>query len=212
MINFDDIVNVSVEDGEIRYDLGDVRDDVGVAVGAAAWGIDGFVSMPNLPTDFECARAMHFTDGNEKLVLATKDDRYASKVGDLEPGDRAIVSAGNQRFLMKQGNESVTLYTERADGQPMMVTVSGEDEVVSLVNGGNFIEVSKDGITIGVSKGGWIRIDSDGVQLGGKTFAANTFGGILGIVPPGATSVTNGVASTVAGALVCPSWLIQNAS
>lgn len=209
LTNTADILNTTAIDGEVRYDVGDVRDDKGIGVEVAAFGVDGFVSMPNLPDSDGCARAIYIEDGDEKIIIGTVDARYADKVGTLEYGDRAIISKGAQRLLMKQGNESVTLYTERADGTPMMATLSKDDEIVSLFNGSNYIEISKDGITIAVKDGGWLRLDSEGVQVGGKTFAANTKGGVLGIVPPSATSVTNGIAATVAGGAVAPFWLVQ---
>jgi hypothetical protein len=181
-----DILNVSVDEGEVGYDLGDVRDAAGIAQEAVSWGIDGFISMPNLPTgNEESARAMYLVDGDDKIVIATKDSRNSDKVGTLEPGDRAIISAGAQRFLMKQGNESISLYTEnQATGSSMMVSLSGADGVATLVNGGSIVTMEDEKIVLAVNGGGYLEINKEGVFIQGKMFVATAGRGHFGVTPP----------------------------
>ncbi len=195
-----DILGTSVENGEAAYDLGDVRDDVGIAVEATSWGLDGFVSLPNDPADGECARALYLVDGDEKIVIGSKDARYSDKVGTLEAGDRAIVSAGNQRFLMKQGNESVTLYTVNQDtGNSMMVSLSGADGVNTMVNGNSVVTQEDEKIVLAVNGGGYLEINKDGVFIQGKMFVATAGRGHLGVEPPSTVAASQGIGLGVPG-------------
>lgn len=212
LTNTADILNASVEDGEVGYDLGDVRDDAGISVDSAPWGIDGFVSMPNLPTGTECARALYLVDGNEKVVIGTKDARWADKVGTLEPGDRAIVSKGEQRLLMKQGNESVVLYSKNQNKpteNSMMVSLCGKDGTVTIVNGGCLITMEDDGIMPSITltaKGlmgqSFIKITPTGIQLGGPFIMLAAPAGQIGQLAPGTVfdpkSTSNGIGYTAA--------------
>lgn len=204
-----DILNVSVEDGEVGYDLGDVRDAAGIAQEAVAWGIDGFISMPNLPTGKEeAARAMYLVDGNEKMVVATKDSRNSTKVGSLEPGDRAIISAGAQRFLMKQGNESITLYTENQDtGSSMLISASGADGTISLVNGNAMFSIEDERIVMAINGGSYLEINKDGVFFQSKTFIATAGKGHLGTddaLPAQGVGYAAG-----AGSLMSSTWTVS---
>lgn len=185
LFNWDDVLGSTADGGELRVDLGDIRDGVGIAAEAAVVGTDGFVARPNDAADGECARSLYFTDGDEKIIIGTVDARYADKVGTLEPGDRAIFSKGEQRILLKQSNESVSMYTvNKQTNSSMLISASGEDGTITIVNGNALITMEDDKIIMAINGGGYLEINKDGIALRGKSFYAQCGKGHLGLVPP----------------------------
>jgi len=204
MPNFDtsDILNLTTEDGEVRVDLGDIRTGKGISAESVTWGSDGFISVPNEPDNStkECARALYFDDGYERIVIGTYDARYAEQVGSLESGDRMIVSKGEQRLLAKQSNESITMYSKnQVTGSSMMVSVHGEDGAILIVNGKSSIQILDDKIVFNVANKSWIEIKEEGVVVGGGSCTLACPKGQIGapapgvILPPGAFSILYGV-------------------
>lgn len=211
-----DILGSDTEDGEVRLELGDVVTGVGTSTDTAMWGIDGFVSRPSDPDKDECARALYLVDGDEKIVVVSQDNRFSDKVGKLEAGDRAIVSKGEQRVLLKQTGEQVILYTvNQVVDLSMQVILDGANGVLTLSNGNAIVELKNDGISMSVSENGqmkgYLTVNKKGVQVGGDAFAANTGSGSLGLVggllPP---PPTNGLAHGVSGPVnvISTSWTV----
>lgn len=185
--NVADILATETADGEVRCNLGYSDSGKGIGAGEAMWfGSDGFVGRPNDPDEDGACMAWFFADGNDKRILAVRDNRWSDKVGELEPGDRAIISSGEARLLLKVGNDSITLYTEsQPDQQSMMVALSGEDGEITISCAGSWIKMSNDSIVMGV-KGGkaMLTIDENGVQVDGNQFRCATLSGHLGVISP----------------------------
>lgn len=214
LLGTDDVLNSTADGGELRVDLGDIRDGVGLAAEVVLWGTDGFVSRPNDPDDSakECARALYFVDGDERIVIGTVDARYASKVGTLEPGDRAIVGKGEQRLLVKEGNESVTMYSvNQSTNSSMLVSVSGEDGTITLVNGGAIFTIEDDKIIMAINGGGYLEVNKSGVAIRGASFVAQTASGHFGVEDPQTAKGASPpqLMSFATPAVVVPNWTIS---
>lgn len=163
-ISMADIVATEVEDGVVRATLGDSTDGSGIDREVAQWGVDGFISRPCDPDQDGAAQALFVTDGQEKRIIGTRDYRYADKVGELGPGDRAIVSACDAQLVLKRSEGALVLRAGDAT-----------------------VEIKPGSITLGIEGGGTLRIDAEGVHVSGTRFAANTtFGnlGVIGGLPP----------------------------
>lgn len=215
LFGYSDILATEAKTGEIRVNLGDSITGEGFDHNVPLWGTDGFVSRPADPDDKGAAQALYFADGNQKRVLATRDQRWSDKAGNLEPGDRAIVSNGPARVFVKRKSEAVTLYTENADQKPILAEVNGNKETITLlvVGGGgtSLLQMKPGQITLGVDGGGSIVIDKQGVHVFGPYFAANTGGGNLGTIagvvpPPGPNSILQG--PTGMAGIPNPKWTI----
>lgn len=221
-----DVFDSSCEKGEVRCSLGYRSQQVGTDDGACGWGPDGYLARPNvydataIPPDYGNAIALYLKDGNRKHVLGFHDARFSKQAGNLQPGDRAIVTKGEVRFLMKQATQTVSLYAvnEKVD-QSMMVSVGGKDGELLLLNGKAFLRMSTDvqgkaKITIGCGAAS-ITLKEDGtIQLDGANFIAATQRGCLGlmspqppIVPP---PVLNGIAYSAAGPVnaISANWTV----
>lgn len=215
LIGYADILASESDGGEVRSNLGDSITGEGIDKDLAHWGVDGFLSRPNDPDEDGAAQALFIVEGQEKRVIGTRDVRWAAKAGNLDPGDRAIVSNCAARVFLKQKSSSVAIYTEGPDGKPLLFEVNGKKGNATLVacsDGGTALLQMKPGeIILGVDGGGSIVIDKGGVHVFGPHFAANTAGGNLGVVgavapPPGANSILMGV-SGMAG-VPNPKWTI----
>lgn len=199
--NVADILATEVEAGEVRANIGFSETGKGVGASEGCWfGADGFIGRPNDPDDAGACMAWFFQDGNDRRVMAYRDNRFADKVGELEPGDRAIVSAGEARLLLKVGNDSITLYTEsQPDEQSMMVSLNGQDGKILISCAGSWIEIDNDGIRMG-AKGGkaMLTLDENGFQVDGNQCRLATKSGHLGVIAPqvappvGASSIVVG--------------------
>ena len=186
-------------DGQVRVNIGDAFTGKGFAADAPLWGLDGFVSRPNDPDADGAAQVLYLVDGDNKRAFASRDNRWASKAGNLAPGDRAIVSNCDARMFVKKERNAVTLYTvnEKDDGHSMLVDLAGKDGNLIILNGSAQIRMTKDSITLGVSGGGAIVIDKDGVQVLGAQAAINCSTVTIGLMggappPPGSSSACVG--------------------
>lgn len=178
-----DVLGSTATGGELRLNLGYVADGAGISSDATVWGPWGFVSRPAPPGDGFAARCWYSQDGNQKRVFGFLDLRFADRVGALAEGDSCIYTDGEARILVKQASDSVTLYTvNQTTDKSMMVTASGADGTLTLLNGNAFISVEDDKITLAVNGGGSLVIDADGVKVMGATFDCATGGGRLGVL------------------------------
>jgi len=211
-----DVLLSEVTNGEVRLNVGDKTEGLGEAVKVPHLGTDGFVSRPNDPDENGACIALVACEGNQKFSIGQCDNRYASKTGALEPGDRAIVSKGEARFLLKNADDALTLYTANADdgGTTQTIDLNGSTGTTLILNGKSFIEIKKDGISIVCGAAG-ITLSADGtIQMFGGHCAINTSGGNLGVIgvvppPPGITSIMCG--PTGLAAVPCKSWTINPA-
>ncbi len=186
-----DVMKSTAEKGEVRVGLGFLaQGGEGIDAGAVCLGPDGFISRPNGPDADKAALAFYLKDANRKYVLGIRDNRYAHLVGSLEPGDRAIVTDGQVRFLMKSAPEAINLYTvnKKLDAT-MMVDVNGEKGQLLLLNAKSFLRMSTDAagkckltIACGASS---ITLREDGtIQIDGCNLIAATQKGCLGLMSP----------------------------
>ncbi len=201
------------EEGVVRAQLGDVDSGVGLENDVALYGTDGFVSRPNDPDENGAAQASYAEDGNGLRATGTRDNRNASKAGALAPGDRAIVSNCEARFLLKKEQDAISIYTKSADDKPMLFEVSGSKGLVTLLavgDAGNALIQMKPGrIMLGIDGGGSIVIDKKGVHIFGSHFGCNTGSGNLGTivgVPPVAPA--NSVAYALGGLTASSKWTV----
>jgi hypothetical protein len=109
----------------------------------------------------------------------------------------------------------VTIYTEGADGKPILFDVNGSKGNVTLLASGStgsaLLQMQPDQIILGVDGGGSIVIDKTGVHVFGPHFAANTASGNLGVVaglppPTGTNSLLMG--PTGMAGVPSPSWTV----
>ncbi len=122
-----DILASNVVNGEVRINLGDLVDGIGIGADAGLWGVDGFVSRPNDPSDDGACQAIYSVSGNQKRVVATRDNRFSVQTGNLAEGDRAIVSDCAARFVLKKERGSLSFITtddNTNDGRAIYLTVS----------------------------------------------------------------------------------------
>lgn len=209
-----DVTASSMENGDVRVNLGDSLTNEGEAAESPWWcNGDGFVSRPNDPDDDGACEAIYKRHGNQKVCIAARDARYSEKAGELQPGDRAIVSRGEARFLLKAETDSVTLYTadQTNNDASMMVNLDGSTGTALLVVGRTYIEM-KDGKLVLSNGQASIVLDGANIQVFGSHTALNTKSGNLGVVgvappPPGASSLIAGV-SGMAG-IPSPGWTVS---
>jgi len=148
-----DILLSTAESGEIRVNLGNVATEEAIDTDVPVWGIDGFLSRPNDPSDNGAATAVYFHDGHQRRVIGTRDNRFSSQAGTLRPGDRMIVTDGPTRFYMKQAAQKVGVYTEAktkpaVGGSAMTVDVDGDTGNITIKRGGETVVLTEGGVTI----------------------------------------------------------------
>lgn len=202
-----DVMRSDVHAGEVRLNLGDTATAEGYDTEIAQWGVDGFVSRPNDPDALGAAQALYLFEGAEKRVIGTRDNRWASKAGELAAGDRAIVTNAAARVFLKRATNSVSIYTESADGDPILFDVNGGKGNLTILAAGGagnaVIQVAPGEIKLAISGGGAIVINDKGVHVFGAHFGCNTAGGNFGVIgavapPPGINSVLTGVSGPTA--------------
>ena len=198
VIDTADVLQSTVEDGEIRCTLGDSRSDYGYAQDCPVWGVDGFMSRPNDPSDTGAAQAFYINDANELSIIGTRDNRFAEKAATLKPGDRGILTDGEARlFLRKDG--TITLFSRTDDEQTeTQIEVDGKGGKLKLFCGTSWIEMDKESIILSAGKSS-IMIDKDGITLVGKHFAGNCSTGNLGTLNPLAVPLPGPAASLLFG-------------
>jgi len=180
-----DVLSSTADEGEVRCSLGYQSDGRGVDATSPFWGLDGFIARPNDPNDDGSAQALYLQDANRRYVLGVRDNRFASLVGSMDPGDRCIVTDGEARAMVKQVRDAVVLYTvNQPVDATMMVELSGQDGTLTMTNGRSFLVMKDDSITLGVGNA-QLSLHADGtVQIDGGTFVCATAGGQLGTMAP----------------------------
>ena len=194
-----DILTTTLHDsGEVRVNIGDAVTGVGVAADASLWASDGFIGRPLDADERGSAQCLYHVDGHQKRAIATKDNRYADKVAELDPGDRAIVSDCSARFFLKHGTNQVALYTEGGgdSANPMIVDLNGDESTITLSCGQGsdvgMIQIEPTKITIAAG-GACIVLDANMVALFADYFAANCGKGHLGVIGSIPPPVTNAI-------------------
>jgi hypothetical protein len=200
-----DVIASGVDEGEVRLNIGYTsRSNKGIGAGAPCWwGADGFVSVPNDPSDDGACMVWMVQDGNDKRILGYRDNRFADKLATLQPGDRGILTDGEARFIIRKGEDSVSLYSvDQSTDTDMIMTLNGKEGFGEMRVGATSIKVSNDKITMVVAGGKTIvTIDDQGFQVDGNTCRLATQSGHLGSLAPTIPAVPPpvGISSIVAG-------------
>lgn len=192
--------------GEIRINIGESFDGSGLASSAALWCADGFFGAPVEPDDDGACSVLYHVEGNQRRAIATKDNRFVDAYGQMEPGDRTIVSDSKARWLLKRSTDSITVYTQDADDNPVILSVDGsQGAIIAQVagDGGTAHFEMKSG-EVKISAGGTacIHIKGNEIILYGDLFWAATGRVVLGQVggappPIGTSSALYGVSGVL---------------
>lgn len=202
-----DILATEITGGEVRANLG--FSDTGKGIGASEpmwFGADGFISRPADPDDDGACMALYYAEGNDKRLISYRDNRFADKVGALEPGDRAIIGPSEARVFVKAADGSVSLYTaSKPDGgQTMLVNLNAETGEVTISCAGSWIKMKNDSIVMGVAGGkAMLTLDEKGLQVDGDSFRCATKSGHLGVLGPQAPPL-----APIASIIIGPSGIL----
>ena len=214
LLDIADVILSTVTNGDVRVNIGDSTTNAGVDASVPVFGTDGFVSRPNDADADGAATAIYGFFGDQKIVIGSRDRRYASKVGNLLPGDRAIVSKGNARFLLKNARDAVTLYTEaQSGGTSMLVSIDGQAGKVTAAHGLNKVEIGEKTIELSINGGPAIILDGNTNSITIRANTVNIDGGFvtLGLLPGGVRPTVLNVQSVlygVAGQVGVPSQTV----
>ena len=187
------IISSEAVAGEVRVKIGNpAATDGGEGEDAPVWGVDGFISRPNPPnSNGECALAMRAQLGYQKHIIATKDARFVDAVGQLNPGDRAVVTDADARWFLKRDESAVVSFTvNRKTDDSMICDINGKDGEIRIFNGtvGILMRNDDNGKSLILTTGATtILLDEDGMFINGAHLGCNTNGGnfgTLGPVPP----------------------------
>lgn len=202
-----DIVRSEMKNGSVTVAIGDAAKGTGVEAGALMFGPDGFIGRPNDADGDGAATAFYFFSGNRKVVLGTTDRRFASKAGALKPGDRAIVSSGEARILLKNEDDLIAIYSvKQSNGTSMGIFVDGSAGAIILSVGLTQIRIEEGKISHIVNGGPSIIADgtvpgASSIQMTAST--VNVDGGFvtLGLNSDGTRPVKFAVENVIIGAL-----------
>lgn len=175
-----DVLASDTSNGEVRCKLGDAAKGAGKSAEVPMYCSHGFIGVPDAPdADGGACQAFYAQDGDEQKIIGTRDNRLAEQVGALQEGDRAIVSKGEARVIVRKADDSIVLMTTNAStGHTMHVAIAGQSGAIQITVGGAVFQLTEDAagseIMLGVSGGGSILINKDGVTVLGPTFQAVT--------------------------------------
>lgn len=181
-----DVIATEAVDGEIRVTIGDQFHKWTWASDCPMYGADGFIGRPNLPENDGAAQALYLQDGDQRVVVGTKDNRWTSKVGDVQPGDRVIYSNSEARFFLKREDDAICLYsTSTPTGKSMIMSLDGKAGKGLMMVGGTSIEMDGTDINIIAGSGAAsIVIKGDGsICINGASLLANVGNVLLGSLP-----------------------------
>lgn len=183
-IDVADITLSEVVDGQVRVQLGDLATGTAIGQNYPQWGMSGFYSVPPAPDKDAAAQCVFIWDDNAKLILGVRDNRHSAFVGNMEPGDTAMVS-GNARIFGKAADGMVAMYSITPDNKSMLCSLDGSTGEINLNVNGTSITVADGRITLAAG-GTSLEIDSEGVQIHGPYIGLNSGGGNIGAAgPPG---------------------------
>jgi hypothetical protein len=201
-----DVLGSEVVGGEVRVKVGDKAENKGTGANCSVWGPDGFYACPNDPDDDGAAMAAWLVDGLKKRVIGMRDNRNAPKVGNMQPGDRMIVSRGEARFLLKADTDAISIYTKNQNApeaeSSIVITADGAAGTCQLINGKSFVSLERDKLLIGCGSA-VLEMSADGsVRLLGSTVWVGGGSTLLGVLPGGQAPVPG-----INSALIGPSAL-----
>jgi hypothetical protein len=116
-----DISASSANVGEIRCNLGDSVTGDGYAAECAIWGPPGFIGRPADPTTGTgggACQALYVVEGNQKRVVATRDNRITGALPQLKPGESMQYGPHAGQFIRCDFDGGISIYTTTEDGSP----------------------------------------------------------------------------------------------
>jgi len=190
-----DILGTKLENhGEYSCTLGELESGKGWAKGVPAGGFSGVVSIPDPPDETGACVANFIRDGNDTLIIGTRDLRYAERLGALPAGTRGFLTRGEARVLLNPETDSIFISTvnKKADLQQAIVLDATEGQTTHLC-GNTAITQTDEEITFVVNGGASLRLSKDGVFITGNVFVCCTatahIGDMGGGTPPPNTPV-----------------------
>lgn len=181
-IEIADVMLSAIVDGEVRVNIGDKVDGKGFGASIGYWGVDGFPSRPNPTSAAGAAQAVYLTQGNQRRVIASRDNRFVGPFGDLGEGDRAIVSDCDAGLHLDQSANTIALASDggaRIEAGPSSVT---------LTFGGCTVTMSDAALTLAFASA------AGGPVLSSIVLSAT---GVAIVTPVPPTVTVNGIALTV---------------
>jgi len=140
-----DILRADTENGAPVVNIGEQTTGLGFGADTSVWGNgDGFVSVPNNPSDAGAAQAIVTQDGHVKRATQTRDARWVAKAGTLEPGDRAIVTDSEAWIRLTRATDKIEIVSG-----DMKVTLDGASGNITINNGGtSMITMTSAGLVV----------------------------------------------------------------
>ena len=208
-----DVLGSTAENGDVRVNLGDSTTNEGEGADCPWWASgNSFVSRPANPDDDGACETIYTRQGNQRVVTACRDARYAEKAGELQPGDAAIVGPGDARLLCKASTHTIALFSQDKTNNDasMMVSVGGESGTILIMAGSTYIELRKDKIVLSTG-GAMFSLTAQDIQAFASYIAFNANKGNLGVVgvvppPPGVNSILSGPSGMIG--VPSPGWTV----
>lgn len=137
---------------------------------ADVFGALGVTSMPYPKDDTGYAEA--YVDTTRGNVIAMRDTRVASIVGQMDPGDTVIHSTGpNQaaRIFLKEDSGTVAIMGKNNGADFGLILDGATGKIQTVSADGSVSEAGGASQTIAAGGKAWITVNEDGVQIvGGK--------------------------------------------
>jgi len=177
-----DILRADTENGAPVVNIGEQTTGLGFGADTSVWGNgDGFVSVPNNPSAAGAAQAIVTQDGHVKRATQTRDARWVTKAGTLEPGDRAIVSDSEAWIRLTRATNKIQIKSG-----DMTVTLDGDTGVVTI-DGAGTIRIGENATAIDMGPGGW-PTGLGAVVREGDVVTVGTAAGPITITTPSAST------------------------
>jgi hypothetical protein len=127
----DVVATTAATNGEIRANVGDATLGTGIDSGVPFWGTDGFLGRPADPTSAGAAQFLFFVDGNQRYGIGSRDRRFLSEAGTLDPGDRVIYTKSGTRVFLDESESTITATTSGG----ATFTLSDDEFTITLPGG-----------------------------------------------------------------------------
>lgn len=105
----DAVASTLATNGEIRVNVGNATLGTGIDSSVPFWGTDGFLSRPADPTPAGAAQYLFYPDGNQRYGVGSRDRRFLSQAGTLDPGDRSIYTSTGARIFLDASAPAIVL-------------------------------------------------------------------------------------------------------
>lgn len=160
------------------------------------WGLGCIVYRPAPPDDKGKCQAAVATVGGARVIVATRDTRAATAVGDLGAGDAAFCAPTSKSALIAKADGSIALLQQGDEADAMVVLE--KDGAIILRNKWGQIQLDENGFAVVLTSGesfelapASAQITADVVKIAGGVVALGaaaavplTFAPTSGVVKP----------------------------